>query len=223
MPARKGETWNESVAYKDAWTLRECRRITPFGEVNQTPNYHTNIGFTADSEFLAFWTLRSPGLIGGISGVFLHFFENFSGFFETAGFGEGRRRIGKRALKNSYMYLIAAAAFVAHEEERQVAVGQTGRRRLSILRDHCHHPPVPIRDPVSHHVEGLVGADPVPERRHHHHGHEHAPDRDSVKSRRAGGLSGYRPASQSTPIHSSTPLWSPPRGAPPARRARCAA
>ena len=58
MPARKGETWNESIVYKDAWTLRECRRITPFGEINQTPNYHTNIGFTADSEFLAFWTLR---------------------------------------------------------------------------------------------------------------------------------------------------------------------
>jgi hypothetical protein len=58
MPARKGETWNESVTYKDAWTLRECRRITPMGEINQTPNYHTNIGFTEDSEFLVFWTLR---------------------------------------------------------------------------------------------------------------------------------------------------------------------
>lgn len=58
MPPRKGETWNESEAYKDAWTLRDCRRLTPYGEINQTPNYHTNIGFTADSEFLTFWTLR---------------------------------------------------------------------------------------------------------------------------------------------------------------------
>ena len=58
MPAQKGETWNESETYKDAWTLRECRRLTPQGQINQTPNYHTNIGFTADSEFLVFWTLR---------------------------------------------------------------------------------------------------------------------------------------------------------------------
>jgi hypothetical protein len=58
MPPRKGEMWNESEAYKDAWTLRECRRVTTLGEINQTPNYHTNIGFTADSEFLVFWTLR---------------------------------------------------------------------------------------------------------------------------------------------------------------------
>jgi hypothetical protein len=58
MPARKGDTWNESSVYKDAWTLRECRRLTTLGEINQTPNYHTNIGFTADSETLVFWTKR---------------------------------------------------------------------------------------------------------------------------------------------------------------------
>ncbi|MCY3945048.1 MAG: oligogalacturonate lyase family protein [Anaerolineaceae bacterium] len=58
MPARKGEQWNESETWRDAWTLRACRRLTTLGEVNQTPNYHTNIGFTADSEFLVFWTLR---------------------------------------------------------------------------------------------------------------------------------------------------------------------
>lgn len=58
MPAAKGESWNESEIYKDAWTLRECRRVTLQGQINQTPNYHTNIGFTADSEFLVFWTLR---------------------------------------------------------------------------------------------------------------------------------------------------------------------
>ncbi len=58
MPARKGDTWNESEVYKDAWTLRECRRLTTLGEINQTPNYHTNIGFTADSAYLVFWTKR---------------------------------------------------------------------------------------------------------------------------------------------------------------------
>ncbi len=58
MPARKGERWNESTIWRDAQTLRECRRLTTLGEINQTPNYHTNIGFTADSAYLVFWTLR---------------------------------------------------------------------------------------------------------------------------------------------------------------------
>ncbi len=58
MPAQKGERWNESQAYKDHWTLRDCRQLTTMGEVNQSPNYHTNIGFTADSEYLVFWTKR---------------------------------------------------------------------------------------------------------------------------------------------------------------------
>lgn len=57
MP-RKGETWNESVTYRDAWTLRPCRRITTQGEINQAANYHTNIGFTDDGEFLIFWSKR---------------------------------------------------------------------------------------------------------------------------------------------------------------------
>ncbi|MEO8607918.1 MAG: hypothetical protein ABI690_08560 [Chloroflexota bacterium] len=56
--AHKGETWNESAAYYDAWTLRPCRRITTRGEINQAANYHTNIGFTDDGEFLVFWTKR---------------------------------------------------------------------------------------------------------------------------------------------------------------------
>ena len=54
----KGYTWNESETYRDAWTLREVRRITTKGEINQAANYHTNIGFTADGEFMAFWTKR---------------------------------------------------------------------------------------------------------------------------------------------------------------------
>ena len=58
MPAKKGDIWNESEAYKDRWTLRPCRRLTTRGEINQSPNYHTNIGFTADSESFVFWTKR---------------------------------------------------------------------------------------------------------------------------------------------------------------------
>lgn len=58
MPASKGECWNESATWRDPLTLRACRRLTTLGEINQTPNYHTNIGFTADSAFLVFWTLR---------------------------------------------------------------------------------------------------------------------------------------------------------------------
>jgi hypothetical protein len=56
--AAKGETWNESETYKDAWTLRPVRRLTTMGATNQTPTYHTNVGFTADGEFLIFATER---------------------------------------------------------------------------------------------------------------------------------------------------------------------
>lgn len=52
--ARKGETWNESEVHRDAMTLRRVRRVTTQGLYNQTPTYHTNIGFTADGEFLVF-------------------------------------------------------------------------------------------------------------------------------------------------------------------------
>ena len=48
--AHKGETWNESELYSDPWTLRKVRRVTTRGLYNQSPNYHTNIGFSADGE-----------------------------------------------------------------------------------------------------------------------------------------------------------------------------
>lgn len=59
MPAKKGETWNESEVYKDPWTLREVRRVTTQGLYNETPTYHTNTGFTEDGEFLIFASARN--------------------------------------------------------------------------------------------------------------------------------------------------------------------
>ena len=59
--AHKGETWNESETYGDPWTLRTVRRVTTRGLYNQSPNYHTNIGFTADGEFLIFASAREDG------------------------------------------------------------------------------------------------------------------------------------------------------------------
>ena len=56
--ARKGETWNESQTYRDAWTLRHVRQVTTRGVYNQTPTYHTNVGFTAGGEFLIFGSAR---------------------------------------------------------------------------------------------------------------------------------------------------------------------
>lgn len=56
--SHKGETWNESETYRDAWTLREVRRITQSGLYNQTPTYHTNVCFTADGEHLIFGSAR---------------------------------------------------------------------------------------------------------------------------------------------------------------------
>ena len=59
--AHKGETWNESELYRDPWTLRPVRRMTTRGLYNQSPNYHTNISFTADGEFLIFASAREDG------------------------------------------------------------------------------------------------------------------------------------------------------------------
>ena len=59
--AHKGETWNESETYRDPWTLRPVRRVTTRGLYNQSPNYHTNIGFSADGEFLIFASAREDG------------------------------------------------------------------------------------------------------------------------------------------------------------------
>jgi hypothetical protein len=58
MPSQKSSMWNESESYKDPWTLREVRRITTQGLYNETPTYHTNIGFSDDGEFLIFATER---------------------------------------------------------------------------------------------------------------------------------------------------------------------
>lgn len=63
--ARKGETWNESEVYRDSWTLRNVRRVTTKGLYNQTPSYHTNVGFSADGSFLIFGSARD-----GSSAVF---------------------------------------------------------------------------------------------------------------------------------------------------------
>ncbi len=61
----KAETWNESEVYRDAWTLRPVRRVTTAGLYNQTPTYHTNVGFTADGEFLILGSARA-----GTSAIF---------------------------------------------------------------------------------------------------------------------------------------------------------
>jgi len=50
----KGDTWNESETYADPVTGRTVRRLTRWGYYNQTPNYHTHTGFTADGEWLVF-------------------------------------------------------------------------------------------------------------------------------------------------------------------------
>ena len=63
--AHKGETWNESKTYRDAWTLREVRQITTQGLYNQTPTYHTNVGFSEDGEYLVFASARD-----GMSAIF---------------------------------------------------------------------------------------------------------------------------------------------------------
>jgi Tol biopolymer transport system component len=58
MQLSKGSTWNESRAYRDAVTLRKIRQVTTTGLYNQTSNYHTKSGFTADGEYLVLATAR---------------------------------------------------------------------------------------------------------------------------------------------------------------------
>lgn len=50
----KGESWNESETFRDAWTLRTVRRFTSTGLFNTTPTYHTNTAFTEDGDHLVF-------------------------------------------------------------------------------------------------------------------------------------------------------------------------
>lgn len=56
--ARKGEIWNESRLYRDAWTLRDVRQVTTHGLYNETPTYHTDTAFTADGELFVFGSAR---------------------------------------------------------------------------------------------------------------------------------------------------------------------
>ncbi len=53
-----GETWNESREHADPLTGRTVRALTARGRINQTPTYHTNSGFSADSRWLVFASVR---------------------------------------------------------------------------------------------------------------------------------------------------------------------
>ncbi len=46
----KGDTWNESEAYRDPVSLRRVRRVTSGGSYNYQPAYHTLTGWTADGK-----------------------------------------------------------------------------------------------------------------------------------------------------------------------------
>ena len=53
-----GDPWNESRCFLDPVTGRRIRKLSTQGLLNQTPTYHTNSGFTADSRFLVFVSVR---------------------------------------------------------------------------------------------------------------------------------------------------------------------
>jgi hypothetical protein len=56
---RKGDTWNESQTYRDAWTRRVIRQVTSAGCYNVTPTYHTGTAWTADGERFVFASGRA--------------------------------------------------------------------------------------------------------------------------------------------------------------------
>jgi hypothetical protein len=53
-----GLRWNESTVGRDTATARWTRRLTAHGARNNTPTYHFNTAFTADSRFLVVVTVR---------------------------------------------------------------------------------------------------------------------------------------------------------------------
>ena len=57
----KGETFNESVEMADSATGRFTRRVTRAGMYNETPAYHLNTAFSADSRWLVMGTAREGG------------------------------------------------------------------------------------------------------------------------------------------------------------------
>jgi hypothetical protein len=55
---KKGERFNESVELRDSATGRFTRRLTQTGLYTETPAYHLNTAFTADSRYLLLGTAR---------------------------------------------------------------------------------------------------------------------------------------------------------------------
>lgn len=58
MDLAVGESWNESELLQDPMTLRPVRRLTRFGQYNQSPVYHTNTAFTSDGRYLVLASAR---------------------------------------------------------------------------------------------------------------------------------------------------------------------
>ncbi len=58
---RPGETFNESTELVDAVTSRSTRRLTMSGAYNNTPTYHLNAAFSADSRYLVIGSARQGG------------------------------------------------------------------------------------------------------------------------------------------------------------------
>lgn len=57
--SQKGDSWNESLTYKDSATLRTVRQVTTAGAYNFHPAYHTNTAWTADGSRFVFTSGRS--------------------------------------------------------------------------------------------------------------------------------------------------------------------
>jgi hypothetical protein len=55
----KGKTWNESEVFEDPVTLRRVRRVTKYGQHNNTATYHTGASWSADGDDFVFTSARS--------------------------------------------------------------------------------------------------------------------------------------------------------------------
>ncbi len=55
---KTGEKFNESNKFADQVTAKLTKKLTSRGLYNQTPTYHYNSAFTADSKYLVLATAR---------------------------------------------------------------------------------------------------------------------------------------------------------------------
>lgn len=139
---QSGETWNESEVGVDSATGRPMRRLTRLGQFNNTPTYHYNTAFSADSRYLVFVTVRDGG-----SAIMRAEVETgeLTVLYATEGFG-GRDRgrslepwapgpLGHGGVISTRTALIPATGWVVASTPAQILAVHIQTREVRVLAD----------------------------------------------------------------------------------------